>query len=631
VPLESIASMRLDEVVARFENVRKNGRGFMARCSAHDDRVASLSITPGQGGKTLLKCHAGCATEAIVASAGLRMSDLMGDRTAHPSQSLSPVRCDGRHEDATASYEYRNAGGDVVYVVLRFESAGGVKRFEIHRPDREGGCIRNARGVDRVPYRLPELIEAIKKPRGFAVVEGEKDADRLSSLGVIATTSAGGANWPWPESWEAHFSGAPFAVVIADSDAAGRKAARQRAQQLRSWGVKDVHVLDLFTDRNDGADVSDWLDQGHTVAELRELARNAPPAAPATDEFQLAYDIMNEPEEYREDLVAGLIPAGGLAMFVAKPKVGKTTLAYTLALAVARGEPFLERQTLKGCVLFVALEEKKQKLRDTFKRMGVASDDALYFHASRAPEDAISWLARAAKRYKPKLIIVDTLQRFVRLPDLNDYASVTNATEPVIEISRSTGAAVVFTHHANKHGTEGGDEVLGSTGLFAFVDTLVTLRRSGVRRTVWTRQRYGEDLEESVLTMDASTGLIATSGTREEADQADAETKIITYLADQTEPVDEATIRDAVEARKSVQIAALRALVNAGRVERSGGGKKNDPYRYQVCGSLVPTTYREPTEPQSETAHETREIELNSGSGDSLLDEPLGTSIDGSP
>jgi len=71
--------MRLDEFLARLENVRKSGRGWSARCPAHIDRLNSLSIAIGDDGRVLVNCFAGCRAEAIVRAIGLQLSDLFAD------------------------------------------------------------------------------------------------------------------------------------------------------------------------------------------------------------------------------------------------------------------------------------------------------------------------------------------------------------------------------------------------------------------------------------------------------------------------------------------------------------------------------------------------------------------------
>ncbi len=72
------------EFLARLSGAKANGRGWMAICPAHDDRAPSLSISEGDDGRTLLKCHAGCSTANIVKALGLQMSDLFLQRRLRP-------------------------------------------------------------------------------------------------------------------------------------------------------------------------------------------------------------------------------------------------------------------------------------------------------------------------------------------------------------------------------------------------------------------------------------------------------------------------------------------------------------------------------------------------------------------
>lgn len=60
----------------QLESVKPSGRGFTARCPAHEDRGPSLSITEGEDGRVLLHCFAGCHPQEVVAVLGLTMADL---------------------------------------------------------------------------------------------------------------------------------------------------------------------------------------------------------------------------------------------------------------------------------------------------------------------------------------------------------------------------------------------------------------------------------------------------------------------------------------------------------------------------------------------------------------------------
>ena len=66
----------LDDMLDRLDGVRQSGARWTARCPAHDDRRASLSVGRGDDGRWLLKCHAGCAFPNIVRALGVDARDL---------------------------------------------------------------------------------------------------------------------------------------------------------------------------------------------------------------------------------------------------------------------------------------------------------------------------------------------------------------------------------------------------------------------------------------------------------------------------------------------------------------------------------------------------------------------------
>jgi DNA primase len=58
-----------DLVRSKLQGVAADGR--TALCPAHDDKRKSLSISEGDDGRTLLKCHASCSVGDIVKAIGL--------------------------------------------------------------------------------------------------------------------------------------------------------------------------------------------------------------------------------------------------------------------------------------------------------------------------------------------------------------------------------------------------------------------------------------------------------------------------------------------------------------------------------------------------------------------------------
>ena len=113
---------RLEDVLGRLEGVKRAGAGYMARCPAHDDRCASLSVAAGEGGRVLLFCQAGCKTADVSAALGLSLAELMGDARGS----------DGGKAKIVATYDYRDESGVLLYQVVRFDP----KSFRQRRPKR---------------------------------------------------------------------------------------------------------------------------------------------------------------------------------------------------------------------------------------------------------------------------------------------------------------------------------------------------------------------------------------------------------------------------------------------------------------------------------------------------------------
>src|SRR6185312_14209745 len=63
--------------IARVLKAKRVGKGkWMAKCPAHRERTASLSVTDMGGGRTRLHCFGGCHQADVVRTAGLEWKDL---------------------------------------------------------------------------------------------------------------------------------------------------------------------------------------------------------------------------------------------------------------------------------------------------------------------------------------------------------------------------------------------------------------------------------------------------------------------------------------------------------------------------------------------------------------------------
>jgi hypothetical protein len=292
---------------------------WSARCPAHDDRTPSLSISLTRD-RLLVHCHAKCKTEAVVRAVGLEMSDLYlsssepapsrkseldrssPDRSSPdntspqktslapkssnpkssteraPNQTSSAKKKSVRSGRITDTYDYYDAEGTLLYQVVRFDPKG----FRQRRPDPHGNWIWSMEGVERIPYQLPEMLEAIGEGHPILIVEGEKDVetalrmrsefDAPSGRLFSATTAPGGAG-KWRTSFSRFFEGA-HVWIVPDLDEAGFDHARQIAKRLR--GVAESIKLLRLPSTTRHFDLSGWAAQGKTGADLLHLADQSP-------------------------------------------------------------------------------------------------------------------------------------------------------------------------------------------------------------------------------------------------------------------------------------------------------------------------------------------------------------------
>lgn len=303
-----------------------------------------------------------------------------------------------------------------------------------------------------------------------------------------------------------------------------------------------------------------------------------------------ARDIVSTQETEREWIWEGILPAGGLSLVAAKPKVGKTTLALQLAVAVSRGDIFLGRKTRQATVVYLALEEHRDEVQKNLSKLGV-TDEPLYIHFGPAPAKAMEEVEALIKEKGAKFLVIDILQKFCRVRDLNDYAQVTRTLEPLMAIARKIDCHIQMTHHAGKKERDDGDDIIGSTGLLGGVDTSIHIKkRNRESRIFFTIQRYGLDVPQTVIAL--KDGLLVMEGSREEVEIEETIPLILEALENGL--LTEKEVGELVERNRTLVSKSLRHGVERGAIKRTGSGKKGDPFRYEKNALLLyPPIYGE--------------------------------------
>ena len=165
-------------------------------------------------------------------------------------------------------YVYANGHGEPLYRTVREELEDGTKRLWQEQLD--GEAWKPGLGaVERVLYRLPVVLAQAARGGLVFVVEGEKVADGLARLGLVATTAPLGAG-KWRAEYAEALAGA-FVVVCPDCDLAGRRHAVQASSSCLERGIRVLGPLELYSNLQDGFDLDDYL------AELAETVRAVSP------------------------------------------------------------------------------------------------------------------------------------------------------------------------------------------------------------------------------------------------------------------------------------------------------------------------------------------------------------------
>lgn len=456
-----------------------NVRGRSAQCPAHEDRSPSLSIgTRSDGNGVVLNCHAGCATEDIVTALKLTMQDLFDE----PMEKRERPR-------VVAQYPYFDEHGEQLLTVKRMEPGydGERKTFRQYGPDGKAGV----KGIRRVLYRLPEVIQQAKAGGIVFVAEGEKDVDNLVEAGVIATCNIGGAG-KWSDDYTASLHGAAEVVVIADRDEPGRRHAVQVAESVRRAGVP-VRVMQPAR----GKDVSDHLAAGlgyDELVPLCESSEDAPPdpEKPAEENQQPQREIVLTPAskirirpvrwlwdttpEGAPPTSHGRLPLYSLIIAAGGPGLGKSQYAVWITARITTGTLPGELYGKPCGVIYAATEDSwvytiAPRLiaagadMDRVFRIDVHDDEKPNARLT-LPSD-ISLLGKAAELYSVALVVADPLLSLID-SGINDYraAEVRQALEPLVAAADRHHFTILGLAHFTKSG--GTDPVSRIAGSGAF-------------------------------------------------------------------------------------------------------------------------------------------------------------------
>jgi hypothetical protein len=471
--------MTIDELIARLEHAKKNGRGWTACCPGHEDAKNSLSINRADDGRILLNCFAGCTAEAIVGALGLTLRDLFPptERAGSTGRGVTIAElaaAKGLPEVLFRDHGWRDDNGRIV-IPYRDDQGRETTRPHIRTAMRavdgsywggpNGGAIDTPYGVWR--------LEEFRQTGRLAICEGETDTLTLwyhkkPAIGIPGATMLKVLR---PEI----FRGFSHVLVFRDNDPsdAGDKFARGAAGIATVGGVAKVQIIrppDGCKDPNDwyrrnpatfeqelraAIAVAPRFDPSQTEDGTRATATPRPASAPV---LVRVADV--QPEEVSW-IWPGRVARRKVNLLVGDPGLGKSMITLDAAARITRGTAWPDGGLAPlGDVVILTAEDG---IADTVRpRLDLHGADVTRVHALYAVRETtgiertlslatdIGPLEQAIGDTKAVLVVIDPLSAYLGMANSYRDSDVRRILAPLHALAERTGAAIWGVMHLTK-------------------------------------------------------------------------------------------------------------------------------------------------------------------------------------
>lgn len=231
-------------------------------------------------------------------------------------------------------YEYQDRDGEPYLRVTRLsDKSFRQSHWEID------GWVKNKPSGPVIPYRLPEILA--RPSDTLHLVEGEKSADYLAGLGLLASTAPGGGTaFPTDPEFGVWFDGQRV-IAYPDNDATGRKWAER---VVRSIPHAEIVWL---PDQPLKAGADDWIARNSLAAFL--AVKSADPDASDETPTETGTTISATPFVWtdptlippREWLLDTHLIRKFVSLTVSPGGLGKSSLALVEAMSLATGRALM--------------------------------------------------------------------------------------------------------------------------------------------------------------------------------------------------------------------------------------------------------------------------------------------------
>lgn len=136
----------------------------------------------------------------------------------------------GTKNRITAVYPYKDEKDNTLYEIIRQREG---QPYLCRRPTEDEEYEYSIKGIRKVIYNLPRILQAIKNEEVIFITEGESKVDTLTELNIPATTVLGKQPNKWNSDYNSLIEGAKGIIILQDDDQNGINFANTTYSTLR--------------------------------------------------------------------------------------------------------------------------------------------------------------------------------------------------------------------------------------------------------------------------------------------------------------------------------------------------------------------------------------------------------------
>ena len=295
----------------------------------------------------------------------------------------------------------------------------------------------------------------------------------------------------------------------------------------------------------------------------------------------------------------GYLKRGHITLLTSMWKSGKTTLVSILLSRLAAGGTLAGLAVQAGRVMVLA-EESDDLWADRIERLGLGPNFRLLCRPFREQPSSDQWdvmidsVLALREQEGLDLLVIDPLVHFLPGRSENDPIAMVQMLRTIRRLANA-GTSVLILHHPRKAPSAPGRSARGTGALSGEVDIILEMDDLGRatetdrRRRLWAFSRHNESPRRLVIELNAEGTDYAGLGDFATNDFNDGWPVLHGVLEDAKQKLTRREISqqwpaDFVKPEQSTLWRWLDQAVSAGRVLRSGTGRKSDPFRYWLDG-----------------------------------------------